>query len=109
MEKKFRVDMDFDNDNLSNKDIFDQTRAWVFQEIKDRSNTIKSSDVYYIEGLQIYPYAVVFVLFFNGFHKIALEYLEQKRHCSPEFISMYHDFVNKYDSHCFPKHELLHY
>ena len=36
MEKKFRVDMDFDDDGLSEKDIFDNARIWVCSEIKER-------------------------------------------------------------------------
>ena len=47
MEKKFKVDMDFDNDDLSDKDVLDQTKSWVYNEIKER----QLKDVYYIEGL----------------------------------------------------------
>ena len=105
MEKKFRVDMDFDDDGLSEKDIFDNARIWVCSEIKER----QLKNVYYIEGLQIYPYAVVFILFMNGFHEIALDYLESKSHCSPEFISMYRDYIFQFNCHCIPKAKIMHY
>ena len=97
--------MDFDDDGLSNKDIFDNVRIWVSSEIKER----QLKNVYYIEGLQIYPYAVVFILFMNGFYDNALDYLESKRHCSPEFISMFRDYMFKYDCHCIPKSEIMRY
>ena len=47
MERKFRVDMDFDNDGLSDKDVFDNVKAWVCSEVKER----QLKNVYYIEGL----------------------------------------------------------
>lgn len=97
--------MEFDG-NISKQEIFEETKKFVYCEIKERPKLIKKSDVYYIEGLQFYPYAVIFVLFMTGLHDIALGYLN---HCTPAFSSMYQDYVNLYHCTYIPASKISHY
>jgi hypothetical protein len=96
LQDKFVNDMDLDNPMMSPKEMVEQVEDFVRAEIRARS--YHKNEIFFTQDT--YPYAVTFILFMCGKHKIALDFC--KKYCCHEFSSMYQDYIFKYECKGFP-------